>query len=319
MSTSKDGKPRSFRSKQSYASEQITRELLKPFFEDIGFTSVSDRRKGNSQFISGTTAGGEYISARVRLCWRWDDGARKISAAQLRARLIDNNWEKTLLELVNREPSKGVTHSLIVQRDGDALAYAALIPLNALAGIINRQREISDQLIRSGSLGRLRKNHSTNGNSPTIWLKDDRFPDSHKVADALWDFPGVMNLVDLMPASNLQLPEDDSCSDLSGVDLTLIGSDEAKRYLATASKVKRDARVRQAVLTLSGQRCEMPGCEERQFFPGYLDVHHILGAEVSDRIYNCVALCPNDHRRCHFSKEKDELNSVLLQIALSRK
>ncbi|MBU9434829.1 HNH endonuclease [Burkholderia multivorans] len=30
-------------------------------------------------------------------------------------------------------------------------------------------------------------------------------------------------------------------------------------------------------------------------------MHHILGVEKGDRIWNCVALCPNCHRDTHHS------------------
>src|SRR5688500_20252242 len=39
---------------------------------------------------------------------------------------------------------------------------------------LTRQRDISSELIRTGALGRRRKNHAMNGHSPTLWLQDER-------------------------------------------------------------------------------------------------------------------------------------------------
>ncbi|AIO34480.1 HNH endonuclease family protein [Burkholderia cenocepacia] len=52
-----------------------------------------------------------------------------------------------------------------------------------------------------------------------------------------------------------------------------------------------------------------------QHYPGFLDVHHILGVEKGDRVWNCVALCPNCHRDARHSPDADGLNSQLLASA----
>jgi len=40
-----------------------------------------------------------------------------------------------------------------------------------------------------------------------------------------------------------------------------------------------------------------------------------LGAEKNDRVWTCVALCPNCHRETHISPDADRLNAVLLEYA----
>ncbi len=110
-------------------------------------------------------------------------------------------------------------------------------------------------------------------------------------------------------------PDDDTFNDLAGIDLTLLGRDEAQRALKTVSGVKRDPAVRREVIKRCKGTCERPGCGASRDFPGFLDVHHILGAEKSDRAWTCVALCPNCHREAHFSRDCDELNLRLLEFA----
>ncbi|MBN3794040.1 HNH endonuclease signature motif containing protein [Burkholderia sp. Ac-20392] len=61
--------------------------------------------------------------------------------------------------------------------------------------------------------------------------------------------------------------------------------------------------------------CERVGGGQTQRYSGFLDVHHILGVEKGDRIWNCVALCPNCHRDAHYSPDKPELNRQLLAYA----
>lgn len=111
------------------------------------------------------------------------------------------------------------------------------------------------------------------------------------------------------PASN------DSMDDLPGVDYSLLGRDRAKRIRQVISGVKRDPKVRRAVLKRSKGACERDGCGIERPYGGFLDVHHILGAERSDRVWNCVALCPNCHREAHAAPNRDRINARLLKIA----
>lgn len=110
-------------------------------------------------------------------------------------------------------------------------------------------------------------------------------------------------------------PDDDTFNDLGGLDLALLGRDVAARILKTVSGVKRDPAVRRAVIKRCKGTCERPACEATRDYPGFLDVHHILGAEKSDRPWTCVALCPNCHREAHASPDRDHLNLQLLEFA----
>lgn len=310
---------RAFRTMGSIAAEQVTRGMLKPFLEGLGFTGVSDVRKGHSQLLSATSPEGKSFIARVRLCWRWDDQPEKYSAAQLRARLSGGDWHKTIAEIVDREGPLGVTHSLLIQRHESSIRFAALIPVEAITGIINGQRDVSAKLIAEGKLGRLKKNHAENGDSPTMWLMDDRYDEAYQVADVLWKWPGVEDLARRQGSDSFDIARNDTFNDLPGIDLSLLGRDESLRLQVTISRVARDPKVRKAVIDRSGARCERPGCGANRPYTGFLDVHHILGVEVSDRVSNCVALCPNCHRDAHFSENRDSLNESLLLVAQLRR
>jgi hypothetical protein len=117
------------------------------------------------------------------------------------------------------------------------------------------------------------------------------------------------------PDMTTDSPEDDTINDLGGLDWVLLGRDEAKRIRQMVSGVARDPAVRSAVIKRSNGICERPGCGAKRDFNGFLDVHHILGAEKSDRLWTCVALCPNCHRDAHFSPNSELLNSELLKFA----
>ncbi|MBK7135429.1 MAG: HNH endonuclease [Rhodocyclales bacterium] len=310
---------RAFRGEDSIAAERISRDSVAPFLSERGFDVVEDERRvtgtATEQFVSARSPDGQPLKMRVRICWRREGrnaNERKYAAAQLRARLRGDDWEGTLRFIVERDRQHGNTHNLIIQRDGATIVFAALIPRDALMPIWLRQRDISNDLHRRGLMKSISKNHAMNGSSPTIWLQDDRTPDAHEVADALWVYPGVVVLAKLPPANSGS--EDDTFDDCPGLDYSMFGSDGAPRCQVIRSEVKRDPRVRRAVLDRT-RGCERDGCGVHRDYAGFLDVHHILGVEKSDRIWNCVALCPNCHREAHFAPDADDLNARLLEYA----
>lgn len=310
---------RAFRGEDSIAAERISRDAVAPFLTERGFEVIENKRKvagtATEQFVSARAPDGKLVKMRVRICWRREGrnaNERKVAAAQLRARLRDDDWEGTLRFIVERDAQHGNTHNLIIQRDGAVIVFAALIPRDTLMPIWLRQRDISDDLHRRGLMRNINKNHAMNGSSPTIWLQDDRTPDAHEVPDALWAWPGVIDIAKLDATGTA--PRDDTFDDCPGIDYAMLGSDGSSRRTVIRSEVRRDPRVRRAVLD-RGRACERKGCGEHREYGGFLDVHHILGVEKSDRAWNCVALCPNCHREAHFAPDADELNAQLLAYA----
>lgn len=316
---------RAFRKPESYEAEEISRAMVGPFLESRGFQVKDDARKvsgtAQSQTVIAVSASGEEMRIRVRLCWRKERIENfRTSAAQLRPHLVDGDWDKTLRHLAQTYARDGITHLLIFQRVGDSVPYAALVPLKELDPILRKQAQVSEELIRSGRMRRISKNHAKNGDSPTIWLMDSRTPDAHLVADVLWAWPGVQNLL-LLPVVGLggQGSVDDTIDDILSPDYSLFGSDTPERIDYKKSGVKRDPKVRLEVIERSEGRCERPSCAVVAGYLGFLDVHHVLGAGVSDRVWNCVALCPNCHRDAHFSPNHEAINIELLQIATRSK
>lgn len=315
-------KKRPFRSEQSYEAEAVTRTMVVPFLSSRGLTDIREELKrvgkGQSQMVAARLPDGTPTQMRVRLCWRRDGRNPReqlYSAAQLAAKTIDGDWSATLDAIAHRAAKEGVTHELIVQRDGNEITAAALIPAPLLPAIWMRQREVSDELIKNGLMGRIRKNHAANGDSPTLWLSDERVEAAQAVPNALWSWPGVVDLVRLPQVQADDSLVDDSLDDCPGLDYSLLGGDGAKRKQAFRSMVKRDNRVRAAVLQRCGGKCERRGCEASKPFKGFLDVHHVLGVENSDRVWNCVALCPNCHREAHASPDAEQINAELLAFA----
>lgn len=310
---------RPFRTDQSIAAELATRRRVEPLLERHGFDihgrSWVEHGSAITQVIDATAPDGRRMRMHVRLCWR--RGGRNpreqlYSAAQLRARLQDGDWDLTLGNIAARHRREGYTHLLLVQDSPDGFAMAALLPSAEIPAIWRRQREVSEDILARGLAGNLTKNHAANGSSPTLWLQDDRFPATAAVARVLWDWPGVINVMALTKLDDLE-NDLDTLDDLP--DDRQLGRDGGNRSDRIRSGFPRDPRVRAAVRDRAAGRCERAGCGVGRDYPGFIDVHHILGIEVSDRIWTCVALCPNCHREAHFSPDRDAINAELATFA----
>lgn len=313
-------KKREFRSKESYAAEATTRDLIRPLLESRGFNVQKDDRKFHgkvvSQTVTATSPSGERLSMRVRLCWRRRGANDTKSAAQLLSKVKNGDWIGSIQHMIDNEQADGVTHLLLPQREESAtFSRAALIPLDALIAIWTQERDASAKLAKKG---RRTKNHAMNGSSPTIWLFDPKEP---TVSDPLWRHPGVIDVVAL-PVTEPAIASadnDDTFDDLPMPDVAELGTDGAPVTRTMRSAVKRDRRVRQTVLQLAGGACERTTCRRPAEYPSFLDVHHIFGADRSDRVWTCVALCPNCHRDAHLAPNMAEINAELLVVAEQRR
>lgn len=266
MNAATEAPTRVFRSEASRSAEIVTRGMLPAFLESRAFVVATDERKASGQTITASTPGGADLKMRVRLCWRRDgreesESTRRagFSAAQILAHIKNDDWIGTLTAKVDRERSRGVTHFLLAQRDHNSFVFAALIPVDSLVPIWVAQRDASERLIRSGRLGRRKKNHAMNGSSPTIHLQDDRAPE---VADELWTYPGVIDLV-AMQAIGVALPQ--------SFEAWLGGGDEAGAYAPTDDdnrplidaqiRARRgQQRFRDELRRTHGDRCLVTGC-----------------------------------------------------------
>ncbi|MCQ9471644.1 HNH endonuclease [Pseudomonas alliivorans] len=79
----------------------------------------------------------------------------------------------------------------------------------------------------------------------------------------------------------------------------------------------RDPEVRAWIRQYANGFCE--GCDQKAPFDAdgrpFLEIHHVkhLAAGGSDRASNTVALCPNCHRRCHYSSDKNLFTTMLYE------
>lgn len=96
------------------------------------------------------------------------------------------------------------------------------------------------------------------------------------------------------------------------------GSASPAIVTAVTTTFVRDPAVKAWVLKSANGQCE--GCGSPAPFIGvdglpYLEVHHVmpLSSYGSDKTTNAVALCPNCHRRCHYSRDRDEFKLMLYQ------
>ncbi|MFW9078041.1 HNH endonuclease [Pseudomonas sp. P2757] len=97
---------------------------------------------------------------------------------------------------------------------------------------------------------------------------------------------------------------------------TPVGVLNPKETSSTVVRLARAQSVKKWVLKYSHGICE--GCGQTAPFISangrpFLEVHHVkhLIDGGTDRICNTVALCPNCHRRCHHSSDKEEFTAEL--------
>ena len=133
------------------------------------------------------------------------------------------------------------------------------------------------------------------------------------MADELWRHVGV---IDLRRASSDGSANEDTFDDCPGIALVL-GRDEGTRVQIIRSAVARDPAVREQVRRRAAGVCERCGCSRD--YAGFLDVHHVMGVETSDRVWTCVSLCPNCHREAHCSPDADAIKKELLAFAMQFK
>lgn len=136
---------------------------------------------------------------------------------------------------------------------------------------------------------------------------------------ALLSIEGIESLEAYVPTPDTAVLSE-RVSDLRQRSLGLLpkGSQSPKTVIVTTTNYVRDPAVKAWVLQAAKGHCE--GCDGSAPFIGmdglpYLEVHHVmpLSSHGSDKTTNAVALCPNCHRRCHYSKDRDEFKLTLYQ------
>ena len=100
-----------------------------------------------------------------------------------------------------------------------------------------------------------------------------------------------------------------------------LGNPNPTRSQVTQNQFVRDPAIVAAVLNFANGKCEKCGSEApfvRADGTPFLEVHHVLFLAEGgpDTVDNAVGLCPNCHRACHYSKERDAIRSGLVSSIL---
>lgn len=136
---------------------------------------------------------------------------------------------------------------------------------------------------------------------------------------ALLSMQGIESLEAYVPTSDAVILAE-RVSDLRQRQLGVLpqGSEKPATVTSTITTYVRDPAIKAWVLQAANGHCE--GCAAPAPFKGtdglpYLEVHHVmpLSSHGSDTIANAVALCPNCHRRCHYSADRDEFKLMLYE------
>lgn len=106
------------------------------------------------------------------------------------------------------------------------------------------------------------------------------------------------------------------------VDQFIQDSCQSEPVVVSKLERERSAEIRQLVMARSEGRCEW--CNEPGFKKHdgqiYLESHHVvpLCEDGADSIANVIALCPNDHRRAHYSEGRADMAEKMLSRVQER-
>jgi len=144
---------------------------------------------------------------------------------------------------------------LFVQNEDGKIVMAALVPLSAIIPIWTAQRDTSARLIESGRLGRRKKNHAMNGNSPTIWLQDDQ---DLEVAQDLRSYPGVLDLAPMPVSVAVTVLTDHDALDVPDYEFS---DEDQRKVIERQIRERRGQQLfREALRYVHGDKCMATGC-----------------------------------------------------------
>ena len=124
------------------------------------------------------------------------------------------------------------------------------------------------------------------------------------------------SIKDMEPTSDPRALEERARNLGARMNFPVIPSHEAPTTVsATNTRFVRSPSVVAWVRQAASGNCEACGCEAPFQSGGepFLEVHHVvpLGEGGWDHIDNAVAICPNCHRRCHYSDDRESLRESL--------
>ena len=102
-----------------------------------------------------------------------------------------------------------------------------------------------------------------------------------------------------------------------------IGDESPISIETTTTTYKRSGKVKGWVIRRADGNCELCGDDapfEKEDGTPFLEVHHLtrLKENGPDTVENCAALCPNCHRKLHYSSERGALTDKLREKVLEK-
>lgn len=98
--------------------------------------------------------------------------------------------------------------------------------------------------------------------------------------------------------------------------------DPSRHYTRGTMAYDRDSEVGWQAKTRASGHCECCGDQGFETVRGgsYLEAHHVIPLSCGgvDEVWNVVAICPNDHKRAHFGKDRIQLRDNLITWLASR-
>ncbi|MDN3695888.1 HNH endonuclease signature motif containing protein [Vibrio cortegadensis] len=102
-----------------------------------------------------------------------------------------------------------------------------------------------------------------------------------------------------------------------------VGDDKPDSVETTTKTYKRSGKVKGWVIRRANKHCEL--CGDRAPFDKedgtpFLEVHHLIRLKDNgpDTVENCAALCPNCHRKLHYSAERVALTEELREKVIQK-
>ncbi|GAA0034014.1 MULTISPECIES: HNH endonuclease [Bradyrhizobium] len=204
----------------------------------------------------------------------------------------------------------------------DSAAALADVPLLALVVVLTAENKINPKAwtakgiepgIRDGIIRRSKAHTFTDADFKAIAIALEQLK-GHSNRTA-WKF-----LATLMPSAErrrrLAGMTDVAIADDAINDLDELGTDKPAYKVIQTKQYARDPKVRAAVRTRAGGRCEY--CGEEGFLcddgTRYLECHHIiaLADDGADYMSNVIAICPHDHREAHYGKRRQQIETAMI-------
>lgn len=128
---------------------------------------------------------------------------------------------------------------------------------------------------------------------------------------------GAFRLVRGKPVAVAEVDVIETDAPATKYDDQFSNADPVTRQESISAAFFRSPEVRQAVLNRAQGICECCGLPGFTTKNGaiYLETHHVvpLSENGPDMEWNVVAICPNDHRRAHFSESWEQLRDDLIE------